>query len=171
MSASTFLITAPPPIYISGNNVGIGDSSPSVPFDVLGQTFVTAITDGPEAFRVNRADGARSLCVGTFTGDPTIAIVYMGVAVPSGTNYTIFKVTGATIFNDDTAVQIRIGSGFSPVALSVTAAAISVGAVFFPFQAPTASAPAYVNGGMYFDTTLDKLRIGGATGWETVTSV
>jgi hypothetical protein len=24
---------------------------------------------------------------------------------------------------------------------------------------------------MYFDTTLNKLRIGGATGWETVTSV
>lgn len=35
----------------------------------------------------------------------------------------------------------------------------------------TASAPAYVKGGIYFDTTLNKLRIGGATGWETVTSV
>ena len=43
--------------------------------------------------------------------------------------------------------------------------------VFMPVQAVTASAPAYVKGGMYFDTTLNKLRIGGATGWETVTSV
>lgn len=43
--------------------------------------------------------------------------------------------------------------------------------VFFPVQATTASAPAYVIGGMYFDTTLNKLRIGGATAWETVTSV
>ena len=34
-----------------------------------------------------------------------------------------------------------------------------------------ASAPSYVKGGMYFDTTLNKLRIGGATAWETVTSV
>jgi lysophospholipase L1-like esterase len=42
--------------------------------------------------------------------------------------------------------------------------------VFMPVQAPTASAPAYVLGGMYFDTTLNKLRIGGASGWETVTS-
>lgn len=42
--------------------------------------------------------------------------------------------------------------------------------VFFPVQATTASAPAYVIGGMYFDTTLNKLRIGGATAWETVTS-
>lgn len=42
--------------------------------------------------------------------------------------------------------------------------------VFFPVQAPTASAPAYVLGGMYFDTTLNKLRIGGVSAWETVTS-
>jgi hypothetical protein len=40
-----------------------------------------------------------------------------------------------------------------------------------PVQATTAAAPAYVKGAMYFDTTLNKLRIGGATGWETVTSV
>jgi len=38
-------------------------------------------------------------------------------------------------------------------------------------QATTALAPAYVKGGFYFDTTLNKLRIGGATAWETVTSV
>jgi len=34
-----------------------------------------------------------------------------------------------------------------------------------------AAAPAYFKGGIYFDTTLNKLRIGGATTWETVTSV
>jgi hypothetical protein len=39
------------------------------------------------------------------------------------------------------------------------------------YQATTAAAPAYVKGAMYFDTTLNKLRIGGATAWETVTSV
>ena len=33
------------------------------------------------------------------------------------------------------------------------------------------SAPTYVKGGLYFDTTLNKLRVGGATAWETVTSV
>ncbi len=47
---------------------------------------------------------------------------------------------------------------------------MSMGGVFFPVQAATASAPTYVKGGMYFDTTLNKLRIGGASGWETVTS-
>lgn len=39
-----------------------------------------------------------------------------------------------------------------------------------PQQAPTASAPAYVKGAIYFDTTLNKLRVGGATAWETITS-
>lgn len=47
---------------------------------------------------------------------------------------------------------------------------ISGTGVLFPVQAATASAPAYVKGGIYFDTTLNKLRIGGATAWETVTS-
>lgn len=39
-----------------------------------------------------------------------------------------------------------------------------------PQQAPTASAPAYVKGAIYFDTTLNKLRVGGASAWETITS-
>lgn len=43
--------------------------------------------------------------------------------------------------------------------------------VLLPAQAATTSAPAYVKGGVYFDTTLNKLRVGGATAWETITSV
>jgi hypothetical protein len=39
-----------------------------------------------------------------------------------------------------------------------------------PVQAITSKAPAYSNGALYFDTTLNKLRVGGASGWETVTS-
>lgn len=38
-------------------------------------------------------------------------------------------------------------------------------------QYPTASAPAYKKGRMYFDTTLNKARIGGATAYQTITSV
>ena len=56
--------------------------------------------------------------------------------------------------------------------ITITAAGnqINTGTIS-PQQATTAAAPAYVKGAMYFDTTLNKLRIGGATGWETVTSV
>ena len=43
--------------------------------------------------------------------------------------------------------------------------------VIMPVQATTALAPTYVKGGMYFDTTLNKMRIGGASAWETVTSI
>jgi hypothetical protein len=39
------------------------------------------------------------------------------------------------------------------------------------YSVPTVSAPDYVKGGLYFDTTLNKLRVGGATDWETITSV
>lgn len=51
-----------------------------------------------------------------------------------------------------------------------TASSYRRGGRFFPVQAPTASAPTYAIGAMYFDTTLNKLRIGGAAAWETVTS-
>jgi hypothetical protein len=44
--------------------------------------------------------------------------------------------------------------------------------IFGGFNPPQyASAPTYVKGVVYFDTTLNKLRVGGAAGWETITSV
>lgn len=52
-----------------------------------------------------------------------------------------------------------------------TAGQFKITGLLMPVQATTAGAPAYVKGAMYFDTTLNKLRIGGATAWETVTSV
>jgi hypothetical protein len=39
------------------------------------------------------------------------------------------------------------------------------------FMTGIASAPTYTKGGIYYDTTLSKLRIGGATSWETVNSI
>jgi hypothetical protein len=47
-------------------------------------------------------------------------------------------------------------------------ASLNVSGLIFPQQATTA--PAYVKGAIYFDTTLNKLRVGGATTWETITS-
>lgn len=52
-----------------------------------------------------------------------------------------------------------------------TAGQIKATGLIMPVQAPTASQPTYVKGGIYFDTTLNKLMVGGATTWETVTSV
>jgi hypothetical protein len=52
-----------------------------------------------------------------------------------------------------------------------TSLAVSFAGLIKPQQHATSGAPSYVKGGIYFDTTLNKLRVGGATGWETITSV
>ena len=41
----------------------------------------------------------------------------------------------------------------------------------FPDIPQYATAPTYKMGAIYYDTTLNKLRVGGATAWETITSL
>ena len=48
---------------------------------------------------------------------------------------------------------------------------ITASGLITPQQATTAGAPAYVKGAIYFDTTLNKMRVGGVTAWETITSI
>jgi hypothetical protein len=62
-------------------------------------------------------------------------------------------------------------SGTTLTLNSPQAGNFSVTNLFLPIQATTAAAPSYVKGAIYFDTTLNKLRVGGATAWETITSV
>jgi hypothetical protein len=69
--------------------------------------------------------------------------------------------------NPDCAFHPNVGSG---VAADVSGN-LKLTTLFFPQQHATSGAPAYVKGALYFDTTLNKLRVGGAAGWETVTSV
>ena len=76
----------------------------------------------------------------------------------SGTGLSL-QIAGAT--------KLAVRSGVNPGTVFVL---INSESVVFPVQKPTASAPTYVEGGIYYDTTLHKLRVGGATGWETVTS-
>lgn len=74
-----------------------------------------------------------------------------------------FYVTPAT-----NRFTIRTGN-IDALVLDVSQNAIFYGTVK-PILATTAGAPAYVKGAIYFDTTLNKLRVGGATAWETITS-
>ena len=67
-----------------------------------------------------------------------------------------------------TSSSIPLGFGTNT---TTTAMTLNTSGSLSIFKATTAAAPAYVVGAMYFDTTLNKLRIGGAAGWETVTSV
>jgi len=75
-------------------------------------------------------------------------------------------------------INIGTGTSSSSSAINIGASnytttvngALTVNGLFKPKQATTAGAPAYVKGAIYFDTTLNKLRVGGATAWETITS-
>ncbi len=78
---------------------------------------------------------------------------------PSIANSAVIMDNGATSAD---VMQARV-NGTSVVKID------SVGRLF-PLQATTAGSPSYVKGAIYFDTTLNKLRIGGASAWETVTS-
>jgi hypothetical protein len=79
---------------------------------------------------------------------------------------------------DEAALVLKRGitAGTSNIQESQTEAGVvltktNAKGVFFPVQAATNVAPAYVKGGLYFDTTENKLYVGGATAWEKVTSV
>jgi hypothetical protein len=83
--------------------------------------------------------------------------IYTGLYMVPGVSFNV-KVNGSTI------------ATLSTTALAITGGISATGTIS-PQQAATASAPAYVKGAIYFDTTLNKLRVGGATAWETITSV
>ena len=108
--------------------------------------------------------------------------------VAGGSNelYQVFPNTGTTTSmswgmgsNSATAPYINTTASLTSIygaggtlGLTVGAAgAATFAGIIKPQQATTAGAPAYVKGAIYFDTTLNKLRVGGATAWETITSV
>ena len=96
-----------------------------------------------------------------------------GVLMTTGIKNTIIgcfngNQGGLDILTKDNYIVLSDGDG-NPRAYFNGSIAIFNGTIS-PVQATTAGAPAYVLGAMYFDTTLNKLRIGGAAGWETVTS-
>lgn len=118
----------------------------------------------------NAASGATTGIAERLRIDPT-GLITVGSA---GGGTGRFQITGSTdIIQSRTLAHSTQTTNIATWESSAAAVyvAISGTGVFFPRQTTTAAAPAYVKGGMYFDTTLNKLRIGGATAWETVTSV
>lgn len=84
--------------------------------------------------------------------NPTL---FIHSAVDPDTNNTQWL----SLTHDQTNGVIAVGTG-----------GVGFSNIILPVQAATASAPTYVKGAIYFDTTLNKLRVGGATAWETITS-
>jgi hypothetical protein len=102
---------------------------------------------------------------------------YTGIVTTTGANsgfmvnrrdtnanaYLLYSAAGSLQFYNAPAAAVRMTLDAS--------GNLSTTGTISPQQATTAAAPAYVKGAIYFDTTLNKLRVGGATAWETITSV
>jgi len=97
----------------------------------------------------------------TFTTDGTTPYNLTGTAGYTALNINVTETSVGS--GDKNLIEAKVGA--------VSRFSVKNDGVVFPRQATTAAAPTYVNGGIYFDTTINKLRVGGATGWETITSV
>jgi len=129
----------------------------------------------------NTAIGASSLRHNTLGGGNIANGVNAGRFIGDGSNATnvstsVFLGTDTKALANSQTNQIvightAIGAGSNTVTLGNTAITNTIlrGAVSFA-QFTTATEPAYLKGAQFFNTTLDKMRIGGATAYETVTS-
>lgn len=143
---------------LTGDDVNVYNLT--TPWDIITSTFVNSFSvagqdNTPTGIYV-KPDGTKMYILGQ-TND----IVYQ-YTVPS----VEIQLTGTTSINGSATVEQDL-----TVRGATALSALNVAGLLTPQQATTTTAPAYVKGAMYFDTTLNKLRIGGATAWETVTSV
>lgn len=116
--------------------------------------------------------GSNNIGVGYWAGFGTSGV---GATTTGSNNIFIGVQTRASVATDSNSIVIGYqgigwGSNTAVFGNSSIVDTILFGRIRIP-QYTTAGAPAYVKGSMYFDTTLNKLRIGGATAWETVTSI
>ena len=143
-------------------------------------SIVTRSQNGTTSFGIRNANGGTASVSALYVGNDTSNT--RGSLFTFGTGYTTSNqyVAGSVLLeSSDTAGLGISGTNSGPVKIwnnaGVTATFTATGTTFAsiikPQQATTAGAPAYVKGAIYFDTTLNKLRVGGATAWETITSV
>ena len=180
------------------SNIGIGSNTL---YNLTGGNFNVAVglsamlANTTGSYNVAIGDGALAVNVGAdmhvaigafalqtaLAATPNIAIGayagYNGAANPlSGGNNIYIGYTTKNLTTLDTN-SITIGNaatskGSNTVYIgnaSITDTYLT-GRINIP-QYTTAGAPSYVKGALYFDTTLNKLRVGGASAWETITSV
>ena len=194
----TYVNTAPAITGGSINSTPIGATTPSTgAFTTLSASglavtaatgaasaLITATTGTASAYTIYTNTGGsyyvgiENSTGGSFSSTPYALVQYapVGRTIQTNINSNIITsvsssglaVTGNISSSGRTLVGTTTDDGVN--ALQVNGAGIFVGLIK-PQQATTAGAPAYVKGAIYFDTTLNKLRVGGATAWETITSV
>lgn len=175
--------------YINNTNGGSGLEIDNGPSGVIGfqlsntssvggvGQYITNNTTGVGAFvgyglkLDNLSNGYGIYITNTSTGVP-FSIINSTVITRTVLNPTITTGSSAIAYKLDTDSLTTSGDKLLSIQNNaVEKVSVNYQGVFFPVQATTASAPTYIKGGIYFDTTLNKLRVGGATGWETITSV
>jgi len=114
---------------------------------------------------INNTTGADNTAVGKSAGT-IITTGAQNTVIGSGANLAV-----ATNSNSIVIGYNAVGQGANTAVLGNSSIVDNYffGRVNIP-KFTTAAAPAWVLGAMYFDTTLNKLRIGGVSAWETVTS-
>jgi hypothetical protein len=147
----------------TNNRLGINIDTPRNALDVIGDFQVgDSVLAATKGYRFRTSGGNLDLDA---TGKDLFVSNFSGTSF-GGSQYTYLRL--------ESGVQLAhcIGSWiFTDGPFSGAKATIDGNTgLIYPVQAATASAPTYVKGALYFDTTLNKLRVGGATGWETVTS-
>lgn len=128
------------------------------------QTIATNQTSGTLTIG-GTGNSTGTISIASGTGAQTIAIAN----ATSGAK-TVNIASGASSATKTINIGTS-GTGTTNIAIGATGGT-STTTVNGYFKPPAlASAPTYVKGAVYFDTTLNKLRVGGATTWETITSI
>jgi hypothetical protein len=156
-----------------GNQINVGASSGASTINIGGTTATGAITLG-------KSTGAQT--VNIQTGSTGSGSTFIGGTTATGT-ITLGRSTATQTTNIQAGITasgstktLNIGTNGaagSTTNITIGATAGTSTTTIQGYFKPTAlaSAPTYVKGAVYFDTTLNKLRVGGATTWETITSV
>jgi len=164
--------------YEAGNNsrgiynVGVGRFALQSSFNTTG--YNTAF--GYYAGRENT--GARNLFMGHRSGyqndaDDIIALGYEADKANTLSNQFIVKQNNINVTpliqGDFSTGNVGINTSIPTEKLDVVGN-IRLSGVHILGQYTTATRPAYLKGAQFFDTTINKMVIGGATAWEEVTS-
>jgi hypothetical protein len=168
------------------NNIVIGGGAAST-------TGSITIGRSTGAQTVNIATGVagsttRAVNIGTNGGAGSTTNITLGgtsgttTTIINGSNTTLGLSTGTQTHNFATGANsagtktVNIGTNSAigtttNITIGATAGTSTTTIQGYFKPASLASAPTYVKGAVYFDTTLNKLCVGGATTWETITSV
>jgi hypothetical protein len=173
-----------------GNTTDPGATNLSVTGNVNGASgyfgsivqVATNLTNGTKV-NINSTDTVPATSGSTQNGGLRVASKNTGtggyvldIGVSDTNAYAWLQMSNSAILNGAYAHEIALNPLGGNVLIGTTTNrsgtnSLVMGGLIFPQQATTAAAPAYVQGAIYFDTTLNKLRVGGATAWETITSV